>query len=117
MVCLAILGVAGVGGLAAGLNARAGLPADPGASSSVAADMAASDIVNLRFPHEWAESTPAAEVAPKVLAFAGDDRSFTLFTPRPLYPIPDVNAPTAYAPTAYAPTAYAPTAEAPPRSR
>ena len=114
MVCLAILGVAGVGGLAAGLNARAGLPADPGASSSVAADMAASDIVNLRFPHEWAESTPAAEVAPKVLAFAGDDRSFTLFTPRPLYPIPDVNAPTAYAPTAYAPTAEAPlAAEAP----
>ena len=114
MVCLAILGVAGVGGIAAGLNARAGLPVTPGASSSVAADMAASDIVNLRFPHEWAESTPAAEVAPKVLAFAGDDRSFTLFTPRPLYPIPDVNAPTAYAPTAYAPTAEAPlAAEAP----
>jgi hypothetical protein len=98
--------------LAAGLNARAGLPADPGGLSSVAATMAdipASDIVNLRFPHEWVESTPAADVAPRMLAFAGDDRSFTLFTPRPLYPIPDVNAPTAYAPTAEAPVA----AEAP----
>ena len=95
-MCLAILGVAGVGGLAAGLNARAGLPpGDPGASSSVAAtipDMPASDIVNLRFPHEWVEPTPAADVAPRMLAFAGNDGAFTLFSPRPIYPMPDFNA-------------------------
>ncbi len=106
MVCLAILGVAGVGGLAAGLNARAGLPpGNPGASSSVAATMAASDIVNLRFPHEWVEPTPAADVVPRMLAFAGDDSSFTLFSPRPFYPISDIKAPAAETQAAEVPEA------------
>jgi hypothetical protein len=114
VVCLAILGVAGAGGLAAGFTARAGLtPGAPAASSSVIgatiADMPPSDIVNLRFPHEWVESVPAADVRPRMLAFAGDDGGFTLFSPRPIYPIPDVNAPVAYAPAAEAPVA----AEAP----
>ena len=106
MVCLAILGVAGIGGLAAGFTARAGLT--PGASSTTIiaatiADMPASDIVNLRFPHEWVEPFPAADAAPRMLAFAGDDGAFTLFSPRPIYPIPDINAPVGEAPVAEAP--------------
>jgi hypothetical protein len=113
VVCLAILGVAGIGGLAAGFTARAGLtPGASGASSSVVAatiaDMPPSDIVNLRFPHEWGESIPAADVAPRMLAFAGDDGGFTLFSPRPLYPIPDVNAPAAETQVAESPVAEAP---------
>jgi hypothetical protein len=119
VVCLAILGVTGVGGLAAGLTARAGLPPGvSGASSSVVAatfaDIPASDVVNLRFPHEWVEPVPAADVAPRMLAFASVDSAFTLLSPRPTYPIPDVNAPMAYAPAAEAPAAEAPVAaEAP----
>ena len=120
MVCLAILGVTGVGGLAAGLTARAGLPPGiSGASSSVIAattfaDIPASDVVNLRFPHEWVEPVPAADVAPRMLAFASVDSAFTLLSPRPTYPIPDVNTPMAYAPAAEAPAAEAPVAaEAP----
>jgi hypothetical protein len=115
VVCLAILGVTGVGGLAAGLTARAGLPPGvSGASSSVVAatfaDIPASDVVNLRFPHEWVEPIPAADVAPRMLAFAGDNSAFTLLSPRATYPIPDVNAPMAYAPAAEAPAAEAPVA-------
>jgi hypothetical protein len=119
VVCLAILSVTGVGGLAAGLTARAGLPPGvSGASSSVVAatfaDIPASDVVNLRFPHEWVEPVPAADVAPRMLAFASVDSAFTLLSPRPTYPIPDVNAPMAYAPAAEAPAAEAPVAaEAP----
>jgi hypothetical protein len=108
VVCLAILGVAGIGGLAAGFTARAGLtPGASGASSSVVAaniaDMPPSDIVNLRFPHEWVEPVPAADVAPRMLAFAGDDGGFTLFSPRPIYPMPDFNVPVTEAPVAEAP--------------
>jgi hypothetical protein len=114
LACLAILGVVGAGGLAAGFTARAGLtpPGAPGASSSVIAatafaDMPPSDIVNLRFPHEWLEASPAADTAPRMLAFAGDDGSLTLFSPRPIYPIPDVNAPAAETQVAEAPVAEA----------
>ena len=116
VVCLAILGLAGIGGLAAGVSARTGLmPGSSGGSSVVAAtfaDLPASDIVNLRFPNDWTDSAALADETPKVLAFAGDGGTFTLFSPRPLYPIPDANAPTAYAPAAEAPMA-PPWAEAP----
>ncbi len=57
MACLALLGGAGVGGLAAGFNARASLPAGP--SSTVAAtlaEMPPSETVNLRFPANWTEA-------------------------------------------------------------
>src|SRR5262249_34574217 len=57
LACLAILGGAGLGGLAAGFNARAGLSSPQLASSTVVvaakADMAPSDSVNLRFPADW----------------------------------------------------------------
>jgi hypothetical protein len=122
VVCLAILGVAGVGGLAAGFAARAGLtPGASGASSNVVAatiaDMPPSDIVNLRFPHEWVEPAAGADAAPRMLAFAGDDGAFTLFSPRPIYPMPDINAPAAGTQVAEAPVAEAPVAEAPAKQK
>jgi hypothetical protein len=122
VVCLAILGVAGVGGLAAGFAARAGLtPGASGASSSVVAatiaDMPPSDIVNLRFPHEWVEPVSAPDAAPRMLAFAGDDGAFTLFSPRPIYPMPDINAPAAGTQVAEATVAEAPVAEAPAKQK
>jgi hypothetical protein len=87
LACLAILGGAGLGGLAAGFNARAGLSSPQLASSTVVvaakADMAPSDSVNLRFPADWAD----AEVEPvsKMLALASADSGIALFSPRPTY--------------------------------
>jgi hypothetical protein len=103
LACLAILGGAGVGGLAAGFNARAGLSPQP-ASSTVAsstivaavgdiapADLAPSDSVNLRFPADWAD----AEVEPvsRMVALASADSGITLFSPRPTYAATDADAP------------------------
>lgn len=94
LACLAILGGAGAGGLAAGFNARAGLSPQPASSTIVAAvvaDMAPSDSVNLRFPADWAD----AEVEPvsKMLALASADSGIALFTPRPTYAATDADAP------------------------
>jgi hypothetical protein len=114
VACLAILGVAGIGGLAAGLTARASLM--PGASSTIIAatiaDMAPSDIVSLRFPADWTETATPLDAAPvdsnpRMLAFAGADGGFTLFSPRPIYPIPDANPP----PVAEAPAKPIPAAQ------
>src|SRR6266481_9327138 len=103
LACLVILGGAGVGGLAAGFNARAGLSPKP-ASSTVAsstivaavgdiapADLAPSDSVNLRFPADWAD----AEVEPvsRMVALASADSGITLFSPRPTYAATDADAP------------------------
>jgi hypothetical protein len=103
LACLAILGGAGVGGLAAGFNARAGLSPQP-ASSTVAsstivaavgdiapADLAPSDSVNLRFPADWAD----AEVEPvsRMVALASADSGITLFSLRPTYAATDADAP------------------------
>jgi hypothetical protein len=115
VACIAVLGVAGVGGLAAGLTARAGLttlaalaPGAPGMSSTVAAtiaDMAPSDIVNLRFPADWTEAVAAVDATTPLdpqprtlaftsaLAFASADGGVPLFSSRPLYPIPETNSP------------------------
>jgi hypothetical protein len=93
LACLAILGGAGVGGLAAGFNARAGLSPPPASSTIVAtvADMAPSDSVNLRFPPDWTD----AEVEPvsRMLAFASADSGIALFSPRPAYAATDADAP------------------------
>jgi hypothetical protein len=97
MACLALLGGAGLGGLLAGSNTRAGLPAEP--SSAVArtlAEMAPSETVNLRFPADWTE--PAGEPAPRTLAFASADGGITLFNPRSFSPVAEAHA--AVAPTA-----------------
>jgi hypothetical protein len=93
MACLAILGGAGVGGLAAGFNVRAGLA--PQASSTVVAavaEMAPSDKVGLRFPADWAEA-PAEPAAPKV-TLASADPGAMLFSPQPTYAANDAAAPT-----------------------
>src|SRR5262249_38197236 len=95
--CLAILGGAGVGGLAAGFNARANLPPQPVSSTIVAtvaatvADMAPSDSVNLRFPADWVD----AEVEPvsRMLAFASADSGIALFSRRRTYAATDADAP------------------------
>ena len=91
MACLALLGGATVGGLLAGSNTRAGLPAEP--SSTVArtlAEMPPSETVNLRFPADWTEAP--GEPAPRTLAFASADGGITLFSPRSLSPIAEAHA-------------------------
>ena len=92
MACLAIIGGAGVGGLAAGFNVRAGLSAQPSSTTVVAAiaEMAPSDKVGLRFPSDWAE--PSAEPpAPKVTLASADPGM--LFSPQPVYAVTDADAP------------------------
>lgn len=110
MACLALLGGATVGGLLAGSNTRAGLPAEP--SSTVArtlAEMPPSETVNLRFPADWTEAP--GEAAPRTLAFASADGGITLFSPRSLSPIAEAHA--AVAPTApEAPVKAKPSAQA-----
>src|SRR5512133_4256425 len=91
MACLAIIGGAGVGGLAAGFNVRAGLA--PQASTTVVAavaEMAPSDKVGLRFPADWAE-TAAEPLAPKVTLASADPGM--LFSPQPTYAANDAAAP------------------------
>src|SRR5262249_35684977 len=110
MACLAILGGAGVGGLAAGFNVRAGLT--PQTSTTVVAavaEMAPSDKVGLRFPAEWAET--AAEPAAATVTFASADPGMILFSPQPTYAVTDAAAPNMIEAKA-APAAAAP-AEAP----
>jgi hypothetical protein len=92
MACLAIIGGAGVGGLAAGFNVRAGLSPQPSSTTVVAAvaEMAPSDKVGLRFPSDWAE--PSAEPpAPKVTLASADPGM--LFSPQPTYAAIDADAP------------------------
>jgi hypothetical protein len=91
LACLAILGGAGVGGLVAGFNARAGLSPQPSSTVVAAiADMAPSDTVSLRFPADWAEA--AVEPVSRMLALASADSGITLFSPRPTYAATDADA-------------------------
>jgi hypothetical protein len=98
MACLAIIGGAGVGGLAAGFNVRAGLA--PQASTTVVAavaEMAPSDKVGLRFPADWAETAaaepavPALPAVPKVTLASADPG--ILCSPQPTYAANDAAAP------------------------
>jgi hypothetical protein len=83
MVCLAIIGGAGVGGLAAGFNARAGLSPQPSTTIVASiAKMAPSETVGLRFPADWAEAS-SEPVAPKVTLASADPGM--LFSPQPTY--------------------------------
>jgi len=109
LACIAILGGAGVGGLAAGLNVRTGLSPQPVSSTVVAAiaDMAPSDCVNLRFPADWAEA--AAEPVSRMLALASaDSGDISLFSPRPTYAATDADAPAKLEATPKPPAAAAP---------
>ncbi|HYZ45481.1 MAG TPA: hypothetical protein VE667_11535, partial [Xanthobacteraceae bacterium] len=93
MACLAILGGAGVGGLAAGLNVRAGLA--PQASTTVVAavaEMAPSDKVGLRFPADWAETAAEPAAPAPTVTLASADPSI-LFSPQPTYAANDAAAP------------------------
>ena len=84
LACLALLGGAGIGGLAAGWTASANRVADHATTIRVA-EMAPADIVNLRFPADWGEASEAA--TPAKLAFASADGSITLFNPKPMYAV------------------------------
>ena len=110
MACLALLGGAGIGGLAAGFNTRAGLPAGPSATvAATLAEMPPSETVNLRFPANWTEAE--GEPAPRTLAFASADGGITLFNPRSFSPIAEAHA--AVAPSATeAPVKAKPSAQA-----
>ena len=69
---VALLGGAGVGGLAAGYTAR--LPAEGSSTAPVrVAEMAPADVVNMRFPADWTEAT--AEATPRLLAFRASFKS------------------------------------------
>jgi hypothetical protein len=85
VACLAVLGGAGLGGLAAGFNARATLPPRPAVSAAIA-DLSASEAVNLRFPAHWTEAA-AEEAAPHKVVLASADSSMVLFRPGPTYPV------------------------------
>jgi hypothetical protein len=107
--CLAVLAAAGSGGLGVGYMVKPGLAPEPGAV--VVADLSPTEAINLRFPADWTD----AETAPRTLAFASADGTFTLFSPRPIYamaqPKPAVEAP-APAPVAAAVEPPAPVAAA-----
>ncbi len=81
LLCIAVLGGAAVGGIAAGFAAR---PVQPPEVSAVVAEMSATDMVELRFPADWVDG---ANPMPTMLAFASADGTMTLFNPRPTYPI------------------------------
>jgi len=103
VACLAILGGAGLGGLAAGLNARFAVSPQPSpAVLAAVAEMAPSETVNLRFPADWSDT--AAEAAPQVvmaamasaqkgdaaprrMVLASADSGMVLLSPRPTYPV------------------------------
>src|SRR5215470_5241986 len=85
VACLAVLGGAGIGGFAAGFNARSGLPSRPAVSVTVA-ELSASEAVNLRFPAHWSEAT-AEEAAPRKVVLASADSGMVLFRPSPTYPV------------------------------
>src|SRR5262249_36886033 len=111
LACLAILGGAGMGGLAAGYKGRggsAGAPttvdaagadappaerarADMARGDMALADLAPSDSGNLRFPADWADA--AAEPVSQMVALASADSSIALFSPRPTYAATDADAP------------------------
>src|SRR5215471_12159318 len=74
VACLAILGGAGLGGLAAGLNARLALPTTPSpAVLAAVAEMPPSETVNLRFPADWSDAP--IEARPQFLTAAAATES------------------------------------------
>src|SRR5215475_13846195 len=78
-VCVGLITGAGFGGLYLSFA-----PASS-SSSTVVADIAPADVVNLRFPADWTDA--AGEPVQQTLAFASADGGMTLFSPRPIYPI------------------------------
>lgn len=115
VACLAILGGAGLGGLAAGLNARFAVSPQPSpAVLAAVAEMAPSETVNLRFPADWSDAATEAapqvvmaalasaqkgDTAPRRMVLASADSGMVLLSPRPTYPVtaevPDAAEPSA----------------------
>jgi hypothetical protein len=103
VACLAILGGAGLGGLAAGLNARFAVSPQPSPVVLAAvAEMAPSETVNLRFPADWSDAASEAapqvvmaalasaqkgDAAPRRMVLASADSGMVLLSPRPTYPV------------------------------
>jgi hypothetical protein len=87
LACLSVIGVAGIGGLAAGFAARPAFSPPP---AIVIAELSAAETVDLRFPSEWGESVPAAATA--MLAFASTSSDFSLFSPIPLGALAEARA-------------------------
>jgi hypothetical protein len=103
VACLAILGGAGLGGLAAGLNARFAVSPQPSpAVLAAVAEMAPSETVNLRFPADWSDAASEAapqvvmaalasaqkgDAAPRRMVLASADSGMVLLSPRPTYPV------------------------------
>jgi hypothetical protein len=103
VACLAILGGAGLGGLAAGLNARFAVSPQPSpAVLAAVAEMAPSETVNLRFPADWSDAASEAapqvvmaalasaqkgDAAPRRIVLASADSGMVLLSPRPTYPV------------------------------
>jgi hypothetical protein len=103
VACLAILGGAGLGGLAAGLNARFAVsPQPPPAVLAAVTEMAPSETVNLRFPADWSDAASEAapqvvmaalasaqkgDAAPRRMVLASADSGMVLLSPRPTYPV------------------------------
>lgn len=75
---LCVLGVAGMTGFALGLNARSG------PSRSELPQLSAADVVNLRFPNDWADSPANSGMT---VAYASADSSAGLLDPTPIYPL------------------------------
>jgi|SRR5436190_3342043 hypothetical protein len=111
---LAILAAAGIGGLTAGLNARAAF--GTASSTTVVAELPASDIVSLRFPADWTEVADS-EPAPRTLAYASADSSM-LFSPKPTYALADARSvPANLSPASTSLAAAPPVAEPLPRPK
>ncbi len=118
VACLAVLGGAGIGGLAAGFNARGNLAQEPSpAVLAAVAEMAPAETVNLRFPADWSEAAAeaasqrvaalasaaaerAAETSPRRMALASADSGIVLFSPNPTLPVAAAPATAAASPSA-----------------
>ena len=75
---LGAFGIVGVAGFALGLNTRSG------PSPSELPQLSAADVVNFRFPNDWAEAPVSSAMT---VAYASADSSAGLLDPTPIYPL------------------------------
>ena len=74
---LGAFSIVGLAGFALGLNTRSG------PSPSELPQLSAADVVNFRFPNDWAEAASSA----MTVAYASADSSAGLLDPTPIYPL------------------------------
>jgi hypothetical protein len=75
---LGAFGIVGLAGFALGLNTRSG------PSPSELPQLSAADVVNFRFPNDWAEAPASSAMT---VAYASADSSVGLLDPTPIYPL------------------------------